>query len=178
MDVIQNVEITQYGRCLCLGHVCAQERKGSESSSTSHFHMMKISYYCHISIVLNLCVYCIIYIYIYLVTLAFVLPYFSNLDICVHMYVCVCVSAIPSVMSDSLQPFGLQPTRLLCPWDSPTRILQWVAKPTSRGSSQLRNRTQVSYVSCIGRWVLYHQRHLGSPYVCIHTCIFIFYNCL
>ena len=53
---------------------------------------------------------CILYyIYIYLVTLAFVLPYFSNLDICVHMYVCVCVcvSAIPSVMSDSLQPFGL-----------------------------------------------------------------------
>ena len=22
-------------------------------------------------------------------------------------------------MSDSLQPFGLEPTRLLCPWDSP-----------------------------------------------------------
>ena len=22
-------------------------------------------------------------------------------------------------MSDSLQPYGLQPTRLLCPWDSP-----------------------------------------------------------
>ena len=24
-----------------------------------------------------------------------------------------------SVMSDSLQPYGLQPARLLCPWDSP-----------------------------------------------------------
>ena len=24
-----------------------------------------------------------------------------------------------SVMSDSLQPHGLQPTRLLCPWNSP-----------------------------------------------------------
>ena len=24
-----------------------------------------------------------------------------------------------SVMSDSLRPFGLQPARLLCPWDSP-----------------------------------------------------------
>ena len=24
-----------------------------------------------------------------------------------------------SVMSNSLQPYGLQPTRLLCPWDSP-----------------------------------------------------------
>ena len=29
----------------------------------------------------------------------------------------VCVSC--SVVSDSLQPYGLQPTRLLCPWNSP-----------------------------------------------------------
>ena len=26
-----------------------------------------------------------------------------------------------SVMSDSLQPHGLQPARLLCPWDSPNK---------------------------------------------------------
>ena len=31
------------------------------------------------------------------------------------------------------------------------------------GSSKPRNQTHVSYVSCIGRQVLYHQRHLGSP---------------
>ena len=31
-----------------------------------------------------------------------------------------------SVMSDSLQPHGLQPTGLLCPWDSEIRILEWV----------------------------------------------------
>ena len=30
------------------------------------------------------------------------------------VYVCVCL-----VLSDSLQPHGLQPARLLCPWDSP-----------------------------------------------------------
>ena len=42
------------------------------------------------------------------------------------------------------------------------RILEWVAMP-SKGSSRLRDRTHVSYISCIGRWVLYHQRHLGSP---------------
>ena len=36
------------------------------------------------------------------------------------------------------------------------RILEWVAILPSRGSSQPRDRTQVSYVSCIGRWVLYH----------------------
>ena len=43
------------------------------------------------------------------------------------------------------------------------RILEWVAMPSSRGSSQLRDGTCVSYVSCIGRQVLYHQHHLGSP---------------
>ena len=36
------------------------------------------------------------------------------------------------------------------------RILEWVAIPISRGSSWPRDRTHVSYISCIGRWVLYH----------------------
>ena len=43
------------------------------------------------------------------------------------------------------------------------RILEWVAMPSSRGSSRPRNQTHVSYISCIGRQVLYHWRHLGSP---------------
>ena len=40
------------------------------------------------------------------------------------------------------------------------RILEWVAMPSSRGSSQPRDRT---HVSCIGRWVLHPLSHLGSP---------------
>ena len=43
------------------------------------------------------------------------------------------------------------------------RILEWVAMPSSRGSSPPRDQTHVSYISCIGRQVLYHKRHLGSP---------------
>ena len=35
------------------------------------------------------------------------------------------------------------------------RILEWVAISFSRGSSRPRNWTRISYVSCIGRWVLY-----------------------
>ena len=42
-------------------------------------------------------------------------------------------------------------------------MLQWVGRPSSRGSSQPRDQTCVSCISCIGRWVLYHQHHLGSP---------------
>ena len=43
------------------------------------------------------------------------------------------------------------------------RILERVVMPSSRGSSWPRDQTHVSYVSCIGRWVLYHWHHLGSP---------------
>ena len=42
------------------------------------------------------------------------------------------------------------------------RILEWVAIPSSRGSSQPRVRTHISYISCTGRWVLYHLCHLRS----------------
>ena len=43
------------------------------------------------------------------------------------------------------------------------RTLQWVAMPSSKGSSQSRDRSCISKVSCFGRWVLYHSHHLGSP---------------
>ena len=42
------------------------------------------------------------------------------------------------------------------------RILEWAAMPFSRESSQPRDQTHISYVSCIGSQVLYHQCHLGS----------------
>ena len=43
------------------------------------------------------------------------------------------------------------------------RILEWAAMPSSRRSSRSRYWTQVSYVSCIGMWILYHYYHLGNP---------------
>ena len=42
---------------------------------------------------------------------------------------------------------GLQPARLHCPRHCP--ILEWVAMPSSRGSSWPGDRTPISYVSCI-----------------------------
>ena len=35
-------------------------------------------------------------------------------------------------------------------------ILEWVAISSSRGSSRPRDPTCVFYISCIGRWILYH----------------------
>ena len=43
------------------------------------------------------------------------------------------------------------------------RIPEWVATSSSRGSSWPRDQTHVSYISCIGRRVLYHWHHLGNP---------------
>ena len=43
------------------------------------------------------------------------------------------------------------------------RILEWVAMSSSRGSSQPRDWTHVSYIPCIGKQILYHLCHLGSP---------------
>ena len=42
-------------------------------------------------------------------------------------------------------------------------VLEWVAMPSSRGSSQPRDRTCVSYVSCIGRWVFLSLALPGKP---------------
>ena len=43
-----------------------------------------------------------------------------------------------SVMSNSLRPQRLQHARLLSPWNSPGKILEWVVIPFSRGSSWYR----------------------------------------
>ena len=49
-----------------------------------------------------------------------------------------------------------KPTRLLCPWDSPSRILEWTAIAFSRGSSQPRDQIWVSSIA--GR-ILYCLNH-------------------
>ena len=65
-----------------------------------------------------------------------------------------------SAVSDSPQPHGWQPSRLLCPWDSPGKttgvsghfLLQGVS-PTQESNPGLLHRRQV----------LYHLSHQGSP---------------
>ena len=49
------------------------------------------------------------------------------------------------------------------------RILAWVVVPSSRESSQPRDPNRASYVSCIGRQVLYHECHLGSSRTSLST---------
>ena len=49
---------------------------------------------------------------------------------------CVCVRAVASLMSHSLRPYELQPTRFLCPWDFPGKNTgvgchAWVAQQSN-----------------------------------------------
>ena len=53
------------------------------------------------------------------------------------------------------------------------RILEWVAVPSSRGSSRPRDQTHISYVSCIRRWearILQHTAKCNSTgYILAHV---------
>ena len=76
-------------------------------------------------------------------------------------HLCCCFAAVSrSVLSKSLRPRGLQPARLLCPWDSPS-------KNTGVGSLSLLRGivpTQGSNPHLLHcRQTLYHLSHQGSP---------------
>ena len=64
------------------------------------------------------------------------------------------------VMSNSLQPHGLQPTRLLCPWNSP-------GKNTGMGCHSLHQGILLTQGSNLGllhcRQIVYPLSHQGSP---------------
>ena len=67
------------------------------------------------------------------------------------------------VVSDSLRPYGPQPARLLCPWDSPGKNTGVDYHALLQGIFP----TQGYYLSCVGRWVLYHQHqfsNMGIPW--------------
>ena len=55
----------------------------------------------------------------------------AQLSLWEHLSVCVFSCSV----SDSLRPLGLRSTRLLCPWNFPVRILEWVAISSSRRAS-------------------------------------------
>ena len=86
-----------------------------------------------------------------------------------YTHTCICVCALShSVMSDSCDPMDCSLQESSVHGILQARLQEWVAMPSSRGSSRPRDQTRVSQVSCIGRWVLYHLHHLGSLHS-IHT---------
>ena len=76
-----------------------------------------------------------------------------------------------SVVSDSLWPYSLQPTRVLCPWDFPARRLELVAISSSRRSSQPRDGTPVSCIaSRLFTTVLPGKPSSHAQHYCLQSC--------
>ena len=73
--------------------------------------------------------------------------------------VCVCV-CIYSVMSDCLQPHGLQPTRPLCSWDSPGKNIREGSHSLFQGIFPTQG-SNLCLQHC--REILYHMSLQGSP---------------
>ena len=58
------------------------------------------------------------------------------------------------LFTDSSRPHGLQPTRLLCPWDYPGKNTGVDCHSYSLGSSRPRHQICLSGVCCTGRQIL------------------------
>ena len=88
--------------------------------------------------------------------------------LCRFLSVCMCVQ-LPSCVQPCDPMDRSQPGSFIHGILQAT-ILEWVAISSSRGSSQPRDQTHISYVSCTGRQILYHSqqtvailREMGIP---------------
>ena len=79
----------------------------------------------------------------------------------VDMRVCMCVLSHSVMSLCNCSPPGSSVHGIL-----QARILEWVAVPFFRGSSQTRDQTRDSYISCNGQWVLLPLGPPGKPINC------------
>ena len=84
--------------------------------------------------------------------------------VCVCVCVCVCTHACALLCPTLCNPMVCSPPSSSVYGIFQARILEWVAIFFSRASSWPRDWNYVSCISCIGRWILCQQCHLGSPY--------------
>ena len=74
------------------------------------------------------------------------------------MCVCVCMLSAKALQSCPAlcNPMDYSPPGFAVHSILQARILEWVSMPSSKGSSPPRDRTHISYISCIGSGVIYH----------------------
>ena len=77
---------------------------------------------------------------------------FLHMFMLYNLCVCVCVCGVHLVILDCLWPYGVQPTGLLCPWDSPGKNTGVGSISFSRVSSRPRDWTCISWIC---RQILY-----------------------
>ena len=78
---------------------------------------------------------------------------------------CVCTQSYPTVCD----PKDCSPPSSSVHGILQAGILEWVSVSSFRGSSWPRDRTQVSCISCISRWILYHCATWEAPLKQIHV---------
>ena len=107
-----------------------------------------------------------------------------NLLLCICICVCVCVWVVRRYLHAHVCMLSHFNCVQLCncmdcslPGFSvhgifPARILEWLAMSSSRGSSQPRDQTWISCISCIAgvSLPLSHQR---SPHSCVYECLWM-----
>ena len=71
-----------------------------------------------------------------------------------HLQV-ICTESLPSCLT-LCNPIDYSPPGSSVHGILQAIILEWVSRPWSKGSSQPRDWTHISYVSCLGNLVLYH----------------------
>ena len=77
-------------------------------------------------------------------------------------------------MSSSLWPHGLQPTKLLCPWNSPGNNTGVGSHSLLQGSSQPRDQTQVSCIAGIFLILWATREVLLCVCVCVCVCVYLY----
>ena len=89
-----------------------------------------------------------------------------------QMSMCMCAKSLQSCLT-LCNPMDCNPPASSVHGIFQARIPEWVVMPSSRGSSQPRDLTHISYVSCSGRQVLYHylrnQRKRNQRSNCQHS---------
>ena len=105
--------------------------------------------------------------------------HFQNHDhVCETTHLCICTKSLQLYLT-LCDPMDCRLPGYSVHGIFQARILDWVSIPTSRASYWPRDLTLLSYISCIGRWVLYHYHHLGSPRLYIYltnACIWIMHK--
>ena len=87
---------------------------------------------------------------------------------CVYTHTHICCCIVTSVLSDSLQSYGLQPTRLLCSWNS-------LGKSTGVGCHALLQRIFPTQGSDLG--LLHHRQtlhHWATREAHTYMCMYIY----
>ena len=79
-------------------------------------------------------------------------PYYPSLELD-NVYVRVYAKSLQSCLIPC-NPMDCSPPDSSVHGISQARILEWVVMPSSRGSSPPGDWTHISYVPCVGRWVL------------------------